>query len=199
MNEPTRVIPLAPVPESDGITRRTALQGIAVSLGLTMTSPAEAEHGGAEPHPLAAHIVQRRAPAVQKAAAPFTPAFLDTHQFATLSIVADLIVPGAVASESPAYIDRVLAVESTAVRRAFVSALASLDASARDQHATTFRALTSGQQVAVLESSTKTLATLKSWVAGAHYSSEAGMKELGFTGAMFFTSFPACTHPDGHA
>jgi hypothetical protein len=39
---------------------------------------------------------------------------------------------------------------------------------------------------------------LKTWIAGAHYSSEAGMKELGWTGVMFFPSFPGCTHPDGH-
>ena len=50
----------------------------------------------------------------------------------------------------------------------------------------------------LLEGLGKPLTTLKSWVAGAHYSSEAGMKELGFTGSVFFQTFPACTHPDGH-
>jgi hypothetical protein len=39
---------------------------------------------------------------------------------------------------------------------------------------------------------------LKGWVSGAYYSSEAGLKELGYTGQMFFESFPGCTHPDGH-
>jgi hypothetical protein len=39
---------------------------------------------------------------------------------------------------------------------------------------------------------------LKGWVSGAYYSSEAGLKELGYTGQMFFESFPGCPHPDGH-
>jgi gluconate 2-dehydrogenase subunit 3-like protein len=39
---------------------------------------------------------------------------------------------------------------------------------------------------------------LKGWVSGAYYSSETGLKELGYTGQMFFESFPGCTHPDGH-
>ena len=37
---------------------------------------------------------------------------------------------------------------------------------------------------------------LKGWIAGAYYSSEAGLKELGYTGQLFFTSFPDCDHKD---
>jgi len=40
---------------------------------------------------------------------------------------------------------------------------------------------------------------LKGWVVGAHYSSEPGMRELGWTGQSFFTSFPDCPHPGKHA
>lgn len=40
---------------------------------------------------------------------------------------------------------------------------------------------------------------LKGWIAGAYYSSEIGMKELGWTGNVFFASFPGCTHEGGHA
>jgi len=39
---------------------------------------------------------------------------------------------------------------------------------------------------------------LKGWVSGAYYSSEVGMKELGWTGDVYFDSFPGCEHPDGH-
>jgi Gluconate 2-dehydrogenase subunit 3 len=39
---------------------------------------------------------------------------------------------------------------------------------------------------------------LKGWVVGSYYSSEAGMRELGFTGNQFYPSFPGCEHPDGH-
>jgi hypothetical protein len=39
---------------------------------------------------------------------------------------------------------------------------------------------------------------LKTWVMGAYYSSEAGLRELGYDGPVFADSFPGCSHPDGH-
>ena len=38
------------------------------------------------------------------------------------------------------------------------------------------------------------LAHLKGWVSGAYYSSETGMRELGWTGESFFGEFPGCPH-----
>ncbi len=40
---------------------------------------------------------------------------------------------------------------------------------------------------------------IKGWVTGAFYSSELGMKELGWTGQVAWESLPGCPHPDGHA
>jgi hypothetical protein len=39
---------------------------------------------------------------------------------------------------------------------------------------------------------------LKGWISGAYYTSEVGMRELGWTGDSFFEEFPGCTHPGGH-
>ena len=39
---------------------------------------------------------------------------------------------------------------------------------------------------------------IKTRVSGAYYSSETGMRELGWTGRTYFQDFPGCTHPDGH-
>lgn len=39
---------------------------------------------------------------------------------------------------------------------------------------------------------------LKGWISGAYYSSEIGMRELGWTGDLYFDSFPGCQHPGGH-
>jgi hypothetical protein len=179
---------------SAGMTRRSALQGLAAGLGFAVGTPADELQ-----HPLASHVAQRPRPTKPAtAAAPRKPQFFDAHQFATLTLVSELIVPGSVGSGSPAYIDDVLAVEHDEVRRTVVNALAAVDAAARDAHGKTFRSLTATQQPFLLESLTAPLTTLKSWVAGAHYSSEAGMKELGFTGNVFFQSFPACTHAEGH-
>ena len=40
---------------------------------------------------------------------------------------------------------------------------------------------------------------VKGWVSGAIYSSEVGMKELGWTGQVVWDSFPGCEHPDSHS
>ncbi len=37
---------------------------------------------------------------------------------------------------------------------------------------------------------------IKGWVSGAYYSSEVGMKELGWTGQVAWDSYPGCEHPD---
>lgn len=39
---------------------------------------------------------------------------------------------------------------------------------------------------------------LKGWVSGAYYSSETGMRELGWQAEYVFDSFPGCRHPGGH-
>jgi hypothetical protein len=186
------------------VSRRAALQSLAGTLGVALTG---ATADGAAEHPVSRHIAQRSSPVVKKPRAP-APVFLDPHQFATLSVAADLIVPGAAASESPRFIDDVLAVERQDVQQRFITALAALDAAAREQHQQSFRELSRERQIALLQTASTPPHTdaalsghvdhLKTWVAGAHYSSEAGMKELGWTGVMFFPSFPGCTHPDGH-
>jgi hypothetical protein len=39
---------------------------------------------------------------------------------------------------------------------------------------------------------------LKSWITAVFYSSEVGMRELGWTGVHFFTELPGCQHAEGH-
>lgn len=40
---------------------------------------------------------------------------------------------------------------------------------------------------------------LKHWVSGAYFSSEPGMKYLGWTGQVMWPSFPGCQHPSSHS
>jgi hypothetical protein len=40
---------------------------------------------------------------------------------------------------------------------------------------------------------------LKVWTTGAYYSSEVGLREMGWTGVNFFVDFPGCQHPEGHS
>jgi hypothetical protein len=39
---------------------------------------------------------------------------------------------------------------------------------------------------------------LKGWISGAYYSSEVGMRELGWTGNVFFEKFTGCQHGGSH-
>jgi hypothetical protein len=39
---------------------------------------------------------------------------------------------------------------------------------------------------------------LKGWISGAYYSSEIGMRELGWTGNVFFDKFTGCQHGGSH-
>ena len=39
---------------------------------------------------------------------------------------------------------------------------------------------------------------LKGWIAGAYYSSEIGMTELGWTGEYAFENYPSCQHAEEH-
>jgi hypothetical protein len=185
------------------VSRRAALQGLTGSLAAAL-----AASGVAGAHPLHEHLAQRSAPRRTAESGAAAPLFLDAHQNATLALVADLVIPGAVASGSPRFIDEVLAVERHDVQRSFVNALGAIDAAARDRFNAAFRDLPRERQTALLEEAStgepdrvplrQPFDHLKSWIAGAHYSSEAGLKELGWTGGMIFPAFPGCTHPEGH-
>ena len=39
---------------------------------------------------------------------------------------------------------------------------------------------------------------LKGWIVATYYSSEEGMRELGWTDEFYFESLPECSHPEGH-
>jgi gluconate 2-dehydrogenase subunit 3-like protein len=40
---------------------------------------------------------------------------------------------------------------------------------------------------------------VKEWVGKAYFSSEVGLRDLGWTGRVMWDSWPGCQHPDGHA
>lgn len=193
----------------DGIPRRAALQtilgGIGAGLGLPQSVSAQ--------HPIHAHLAapgvieQAQQKAASAAAVPL--AFLDPHQAKTLQVLAEAIVPGSTAAKVAPFLDQLLAVESAANQQAFLGALGAFDMAAITAHGKPWAAIGPAEQDAILrEASTadgKTaplrthFGNLKQWVAGAYYSSEAGMRELGYTGQVFHPELPGCTHPGGHA
>ena len=211
---PSKIIPVAPAEpaEASGMARRTMLQTLlgGVSAGLALPSIVEAQH------PVHNHLQSAAAveQAQKKAAATaYKPEFLDAHQFKTLEVLSEAIVPGSTTAKVAPFLDILLAVELPQTQRTFLSALGAFDMAAVQAHGKAWKSITAAEQDAILQAAstgesgrakgTTTLRdhfqTLKGWISGAYYSSEQGMKELGWTGNVFHGELPGCTHPGGHS
>ena len=202
----SRPIPLLPEASTNEIPRRAALQALLTgAAAFALPAAAEAQHPVHQhlANPAVLEQAQQRAAVT---AAP--PVFLDGHQVKTLEVLAEAIVPGSTAARVGPFIDQLLAVESADNQRAFVGALGAFDMAAIKKHGHAWIGLTAGQQDALLrEASTADPRTsifagqfqhLKDWIAGTYYSSEPGMRELGWDGRVFHAELPGCTHPGGH-
>jgi hypothetical protein len=127
----------------------------------------------------------------------------------TLEALAEAIVPGSTNARVAPFLDQLLAVDSAANQRAFLGALGAFDMAAIRKHGRAWTGLTPAEQDVLLsDASTADAASsalrahfesLKTWIAGAYYSSEIGMRELGWDGNVFHAQLPGCTHPGGHA
>jgi hypothetical protein len=186
------------------IGRRDAMQILSGSIGVGFALP-----GLPEGHPLSAHLADQAkvTQADRKAAAArWKPAFLGAHEFATLKSLADRIVPGASKAKTAEFIDQLLAVDTQGNQRSFLGAIGAFDGRALDRTRRAWIALSAVEQDEILrEASTMPSGPLrdqfdllKGWIAGTYYSSEIGMRELGWTGNVFFAEFPGCQHPNGH-
>jgi hypothetical protein len=208
MSESTKVIPVAPAADAaSGMPRRAALQTLLAGVGAGFALPSTAS----AQHPVHAHLANPGAieNAQQKASmASYKPEFLDAHQAKTLEALSETIVPGSTAAKVAPFLDQLLAVESAANQRDFLSSLGAFDMAAITKHGKVWIVITPVEQEAILSDASaadpKTSAmrahfeNLKQWIAGAYYSSEPGMRELGWTGNVFHAELPGCTHSDGH-
>lgn len=230
MSPEKTLLPVQPAhPEAAGLGRREVIQVLLGAVGAGLVVP-----GLAPGHPLHHHLADltKVADADQRAAAAdWKPEFLDGHQFETLRMLAERIVPGASKAKTAEFIDQLLAVDTQAHRREFLNALGALEGRALERTTRPWKALDAAEQDQILtEASTmssgrppeepwtkgrpieaarkpgdQVVLTLrdqfdliKGWIAGAYYSSEIGMKELGWTGNVFHERFPGCDHPGGH-
>jgi hypothetical protein len=151
--------------------------------------------------------------------ANWKPSFLTLQENELLTALAESIVPESRRAHASRFIDLLLSVDTPENQRKFRESLAAMDAEAQRQFKSSFPALEREQKNAFLtDASTKPknpqaseteagkkqsalyahFANLKGWISGAYYSSEAGMRELGWTGDYAFAAFPGCTHSEGH-
>jgi gluconate 2-dehydrogenase subunit 3-like protein len=207
--------PLSPVSATPGtMARRDVIRALVGGVGAGMTLPAVAES-----HPMHRHLTDAAVLSEADAAAAagdWKPAFLDAHQSATLVSLAEHVVPGSTAAGVTPFVDRLLSVDTPENQGRFLNALGALEGESIERFGHPWKALSPAQQVELLtaastaapgakDASGATRATLrdhfdhlKGWISGAYFSSEIGMRELGWTGNVFHASFPGCPHPDGH-
>jgi hypothetical protein len=206
--------------------RRQVLQAIAGSVGAGLAAPslAKADAAAATSHAHGAPAAGA-AMAGQPAAAA---GFLDAHQLETLASLAEAIVPGSSEAGVAAFVDQVLAADPQEEQRSFLSALGAIQAESLMRFGRPWLLLDAAQKTVLLTalSTGPSSRTPRYWtpgepvlaprperrpptlrdrfdlvkrrVAEAYYSSERGMKELGWTGQMVHAEFPGCTHPGGH-
>jgi hypothetical protein len=211
---------------SGGLDRRAWLQSVAGGIGAGLVVPglADAQH---PVHQHLADQTKTTTATKKAAAAAYKPEFLDAHQLATLEALAERIVPGSTKAKVAPFIDQLVAVESAANQKALLGALGAFDMLAIEKHRKPWKALAAPEQDALLTAASTAepgraghgpnddprgaatasgkatirdhFDSLKGWISGAYYSSEIGMRELGWTGEMFFQTMPGCEHPGGHA
>jgi hypothetical protein len=192
--------------------RRRAIQHLAIGAGGLLLFPLVASG-----HPVQHHLRDETALGLAGARADspdYVPEFLDVHQLDMLRILAERIVPGSTTANSAAFIDQLLSVSTAGDQRNFLQALGAFEGLAIARAQAPWKNLGEQQQIELLTLASTAVAGrsdevtgpsaaahvtirdhfehLKGWIAGAYYSSEAGMRELGWTGGVAFGGLPAC-------
>jgi hypothetical protein len=198
------------------LTRREMVQRLLAGVGAGAAWPLMAAS-----HPIGEHLRNNAilAEAEKLGTADWKPVFLSAQQNEALTAMAESIVPGSTKAQVNRFIDLVLSVEKPENQHKFVESLQTFDAEAQKRFGKNFPSLDDGKKTTLLtEASVRPANTnssdsrtagkqsalqehfenLKGWVSGAYYSSEAGMRELGWTGDYVFGTFPGCEHPNQH-
>lgn len=157
----------------------------------------------ASSHPIHQHlkngVALDRAAAAQTAAS-WKPLFLSQQRNETLVTVSESIVPGSAQAQVNRFIDLLLSVDTTENREKFVASLTVVESEAQKRFGRGFHQLTVSEKDALLtrvsaeEAHRDQFSHLKDWITVAYYSSEEGMRELGWTENRAFRSFPGCEH-----
>jgi len=135
-----------------------------------------------------------------RGATDWNPLFLNAEQDKTLVALADVVVPGAASAKVDQFIDLLLSVDTAEHQRDFDGALAAVDEEAKKRFGRGFASLTQSEREMLLTDFSKRdvrreeFQNLKEWIVGAYYSSEQGMRELGWNGNYAFESYPGCEH-----
>jgi Gluconate 2-dehydrogenase subunit 3 len=186
------------------ISRRELAQTLLSGLAAGFVSPASFAS-----HPIHKHLLNGTlldAADAHLSADSSKPLFFSAQQLAALDALSEAIVPGSRQAQGASFIDLLLSAETPEVQHKFLVSLSALEAISQNTHHAEIIVLSLTQLHGLLTSLSAPNSSeyrhfihLKDWIAGAYYSSETGMRELGWTPDRVFATFPACPHPEGHA
>jgi hypothetical protein len=184
------------------VTRRDAIRRIALALTAV----------GASSLDLASAQQVHHAARTASAAGPYEPKFFNPHEYSTVTRLAELILPAderggsAVDAGAPPFID-VLCSQNEELGRIYTGGLGWLDAWMRRQHSTTFVEAGGQQQTALLDAlvaaenaedsapatelgpGVRFFDWIRKMSVDAYYSSEIGIKDLGYKGNGAFAEY----------
>lgn len=145
------------------------------------------------------------------------PLVLDAHQAQTLVVLAEIMIPGSTRAEVAPFIDLLLSVDTVEHREQFIGSISAMDGEALRQFGVPFKTASAAQQIELLTAAAKPVAApgssestasiastlpanvlhghfqnLKAWISKAYYSSETGMRELGWSDNYFYPELPEC-------
>ena len=209
-----------------GINRREVIERLLGGAGAGLVVPGVAAAHPMHKHLMSeATLAEADAKAT---AAEWSPEFLDPHQNETLIVLAERIIPGSTRAQVNRFIDLLLSVDTQENQKKFLASLSAFEAEGLNRYQHPFKDLTEEQQNQILTAASTEKSgqpegsgdwswfavpkeagehrvtlrdhfeNMKGWVRDAYYSSEVGMKELGWTGQVAWDSFPGCQHPEGH-
>ena len=203
MSASTDLPVLQPPARPRRISRREIAQLILSGLALGIASPL-----AAAAHPIHKHLLNGAL--LDSADAHLStqnskPLFLSPQQSAALEILSEAIVPGSRKAQSASFIDLLLSVDTPKAQQEFLASLSAFASNSQVTFHADLLSLSPSQLDELLTSlsapdsaSHEHFDHLKEWISGAYYSSEIGMRELGWTPDRVFSAFPSCSHQEGH-
>jgi hypothetical protein len=167
---------------------------------------------GATSHPIWKHFedehLMRRA---ETGTAEGKLHFLNAEQFESLTALGEATVPGSTKANVASFVDLLLSAEKEKHQKEFVGSVDAIENESRKKYGKRFPALSDTQKSELLTAISgaakakdgeaglrEEFENLKEWISGAYYSSEMGMRELGWTADRVFAEFPGCSHAEGH-
>jgi len=145
----------------------------------------------------------------ERSAGDDKPAFLNREQYVSLVAASETILPGSTKAGVAKFVDLLLSVDNPRNQKGFADSLGQIEAESAKRFGKGIAQLSVGQRIELFtamsavgdtktadDANHKAFLHLREWIAGSYYSSEIGMRELGWTPDRVFAEFPGCSHTD---